>query len=189
MLLLLLYLTDWCSIQMTNNLTQMTQQYTLFSQNIFYFHNFNISYINSSIHSSIHSSIFTTHFFLHFGSWGRCGVWGLLEPLPAVKGWGQGDTLDTWPVHHRATYRQTIIHTRTHVQIIYTFQFISHAFCTVGGSWNTWEGDHADPQGTQGQFNAQPARCEAALWNCSVKSFFSILVQIFIGSLLPFIKK
>lgn len=47
--------------------------------------------------TSIHSSLSTQ------------GVRVLLEPLPAILGWSEGDTLDRSLVHHRVAWRQTTI--------------------------------------------------------------------------------
>lgn len=48
-------------------------------------------------HHTNYPSIFNTCHFL------RSGLQDLLEPLPGVNGWRQGDTLHKWPVHCRVT--------------------------------------------------------------------------------------
>lgn len=44
-------------------------------------------------------------FSTHASSWAQ-GHWGLLEMIPAVSGWRQGETQDKSPVHHGTTRRQ-----------------------------------------------------------------------------------
>ena len=120
------------------------------------------SFQTISIHPSIH--------FLYLLIEG----YGGLEPIPAATEQEAGYTLDTLPVYHRATQRQTTVHVHTHSQGQFSQQFNHqlshmHIFFMVGGIWSTWreptctQGKHVNStqKGPSRDLNQKPSCCEA----------------------------